>query len=455
MIVSSSNCSSNTVALDDTFLRIPGLKRSRSPETAEDNDDSFSFLNTEGNEPSPTPQRESPGNFVSSTINMPVETKEENEVEQTAEPSPKMTPALVDPRPETDHSRMEVTPRASMPPDSIASFTYENTPEIEPFPPAKRKRGRPAKPRPPLLYTAPNTPSSTADPQSLITPSGLSHLITEGDENAPVEIDHAGETKVTTTGYLGGGREYALKTFQVIGHGEKLFMLATEVARLTGYRDSYLFFLRNRTLRKVVTTQTEKEDLINQEVIPFSYRSRQISVVTARSVFIQFGHRVIQNGQRVRDDYYEDRARKDHHSELHISEGRELRHQAAVAAATAAISTNNTHNAHPPPPAPVAIASSVAHSDAPRPREWHPLPKAKPPIYSGAPWHEQYQSLSAAVMVEKAQAVMRYNSIIAAERKTRSNMWKEWWTPTSARLQAEPQQNEAQLQPGWHGGYHG
>jgi hypothetical protein len=48
------------VALEDTFLRIPGLKRSRSPETAEDNDDSFSFLNTEGNEHSPSPQQESP-----------------------------------------------------------------------------------------------------------------------------------------------------------------------------------------------------------------------------------------------------------------------------------------------------------------------------------------------------------------------------------------------------------
>ena len=52
------------VALDDTFLRIPGLKRSRSPETAEDNDDSFSFLNTEGNEHSPSPQQESPSTIL-------------------------------------------------------------------------------------------------------------------------------------------------------------------------------------------------------------------------------------------------------------------------------------------------------------------------------------------------------------------------------------------------------
>lgn len=336
----------------------------------------------------------------------------------------------------------------------MPSFTYENTPEIE-YPPAKRKRGRPAKnSRPPLTFTEPNTPGSIADPQSLVTPVQIPQLIGDGDEGAPVELDAAGEAKVTRSGYLAGAREYAIKTFTITGHGDKLFMLATEVARLTGYRDSYLFFLRNRNLRKVVTTQTEKEDLIGQEVIPFSYRSRQISVVTARSVFIQFGHRVIANGQRVRDDYYEERARKDHNAEMHLNEGRELRHQAAVAAATAAMSSSNSHNAHLPPPTPVAIASSLAHSDTPRPREWHPLPKAKPPIF-GAPWHENYQPLTASVMLEKVQAASRYNSLIAGERKTRQNMWQEWWIPASARIKTEIQPPETQAQQAWAGGYQG
>ena len=257
-------------------------------------------------------------------------------------------PTIIEPKPEPDTiSCTEATPSTSVPPNSIASVTSENTPEVD-FPPVKRKRGRPAKIRPPVAFTEPGTPASTADAQSLVTPTALPQLIANGDEYAPVEIDTAGETKVTPTGFLEGGREYALKTFTLIGHGDKLFMLATEVARLTGYRDSYLFFLRNRTLRKVVTTQTENGDLISQEVIPFSYRSRQISLVTARSVFIQFGHRVIINGQRIRDDYYEERARKDHQVEMHANEGRELRHQDAVAAATAAMNTSNTHNAHLP-----------------------------------------------------------------------------------------------------------
>ena len=378
--------------------------------------------------------------------------KEESH-EEKKEPTPLPTIVEPQPQPEPDNfSRAEATPSASVPPDSIASFTYENTPELE-FPPVKRKRGRPAKIRPPVVFTEPGTPASTADPQNLVAPTALPQLMADGDENAPVEVDAAGETKVTPSGYLAGGREYALKTFTIIGHGEKLFMLATEVARLTGYRDSYLFFLRNRTLRKVVTTQTEKEDLISQEVIPFSYRSRQISVVTARSVFIQFGHRVILNSQRVRDDYYEERARKDHHVEMHANEGRELRHQAAVAAATAAMNTTNTHNAHLPPPAPLAIASSTPHSDLHRPREY-PLPKAKPPIF-GAPWHEHYQPLSASVMLEKAQAVMRYNSLIAGERKTRANMWKEWWVPASARANVDTELgDEGQTAPQVWTGYH-
>ena len=435
---------------------IPGLKRSRSPESIEDNDDSFLFLNTEGNDHSPSPQQETPGFISYSYTYNPVEEPKENNDEEKKDPTP--IPTIVEPKPEPEehHPRNEATPSASVPPDSIASFTYENTPEVD-FAPVKRKRGRPAKIRPPVVYTEPGTPASTADPQNLVTPTALPQLMADGDENTPLEIDTAGETKVTLTGYLAGNREYALKTFTIIGHGEKLFMLATEVARLTGYRDSYLFFLRNRTLRKVVTTQTEKEDLISQEVIPFSYRSRQISVVTARSVFVQFGHRVIVGGQRIRDDYFEERARKDHHVEMHVNDTRELRHQAAVAAANAAaMNSSNIHNAHLPPPAPLAISSNNPHTDLLRPRDY-PLPKAKPPIF-GAPWHEHYQPLSASLMLEKAQAVMRFNSLIAEERKARANMWNDWWVPASARVDVEQHHegNEQQVhqQQVWTGGYH-
>lgn len=131
-----------------------------------------------------------------------------------------------------------------------------------------------------------------------------------GDEYLPREIDDAGEKKVMPNGALHGGREYRCRTFLVPNRGDKLFMLATESARVLGYRDSYLLFNKNRSLFRIIANQTEKDDLVNQEILPFSYRSRQIAIVTARSMFRQFGSRMIVDGRRVRDDYWESKARK-------------------------------------------------------------------------------------------------------------------------------------------------
>ncbi|KAK2603840.1 hypothetical protein QQS21_003964 [Conoideocrella luteorostrata] len=131
-----------------------------------------------------------------------------------------------------------------------------------------------------------------------------------GDEYLPREIDEFGEKKVMANGQLLGNRTYRCRTFLVPNRGDKLFMLATECARVLGYRDSYLLFNKNRSLYKIIASQTEKDDLVQQEILPFSYRSRQIAIVTARSMFRQFGSRVIENGRRVRDDYWETKARK-------------------------------------------------------------------------------------------------------------------------------------------------
>ncbi|KFA48560.1 hypothetical protein S40293_00357 [Stachybotrys chartarum IBT 40293] len=131
-----------------------------------------------------------------------------------------------------------------------------------------------------------------------------------GDEYLPREIDEFGEKKVMGNGQLLGNRQYRCRTFLVPNRGDKLFMLATECARVLSYRDSYLLFNKNRSLYKIIASQAEKDDLVAQEILPFSYRSRQIAIVTARSMFRQFGSRVIENGRRVRDDYWETKARK-------------------------------------------------------------------------------------------------------------------------------------------------
>ena len=101
-----------------------------------------------------------------------------------------------------------------------------------------------------------------------------------------------------------------MRTFYVLNRGEKKFMLAIACARVLNYRDSYLLFNKNRSLYKIIATQAEKDELIHQEIMYYAYRSRQVAIVTAKSMFRQFGARVIVDGRRVKDDYWEAKARK-------------------------------------------------------------------------------------------------------------------------------------------------
>ncbi|RMZ79253.1 hypothetical protein DV737_g3537, partial [Chaetothyriales sp. CBS 132003] len=123
-------------------------------------------------------------------------------------------------------------------------------------------------------------------------------LTAEADEYVPRDFDEAGDKKVDSLGYLQGGREYKIRTFTLPGRGQKLFMLATECARCLQYRDSYLLFNKNRSLYKIIASVKEKEELVSHDILPYSYRSRQIAIVTARSMFRQFGSRVIKDGRR-------------------------------------------------------------------------------------------------------------------------------------------------------------
>ncbi|KAK3063893.1 chromatin structure-remodeling complex subunit RSC7, partial [Teratosphaeriaceae sp. CCFEE 6253] len=115
--------------------------------------------------------------------------------------------------------------------------------------------------------------------------------------------DEEGDTKVDSKGNLQGGREYRVRTFKVINKEERLYMLSTEPARCCGFRDSYLFFAKHPKLWKVLLTEDEKMDLIARDILPSSYKGRNIGVVTARSVFREFGAKIIVGGRRVMDDY--------------------------------------------------------------------------------------------------------------------------------------------------------
>ncbi|RSL38932.1 hypothetical protein CEP53_014451 [Fusarium sp. AF-6] len=202
-----------------------------------------------------------------------------------------------------------------------------------------------------------------------------------GDEYLPREIDEFGEKKVQPNGTLNGNREYKCRTFLVPNRGDKLFMLATECARVLGYRDSYLLFNKNRSLFKMIATQAEKDDLVQQEILPFSYRSRQIAIVTARSMFRQFGSRVIRDGRRVRDDYWETKARKQGFTEADLAG--EKRPGATKAREAAEAQQNNVLLAGPHP--------EIVYSNNPGPFPGPPQPHlvqpelndSRPRDYSG------------------------------------------------------------------------
>ncbi|ORY87160.1 chromatin remodelling complex Rsc7/Swp82 subunit-domain-containing protein [Protomyces lactucae-debilis] len=122
--------------------------------------------------------------------------------------------------------------------------------------------------------------------------------------------DEEGNGKIYEDGALLPGRQYTSRAFRLPTRGDDYWFLATEIARVTGYRDSYLFFNKNKHLTKFITTDAEKSYLIAQELIPYSYRNRPIGIVSARKCFKTFGSKIIVRGKRVRDDYFAQRARE-------------------------------------------------------------------------------------------------------------------------------------------------
>lgn len=147
------------------------------------------------------------------------------------------------------------------------------------------------------------TGSSHHTSQIALDKDGTMVDVVDGEAQLPDDPD--GEDKVDKLGELKGGREYRVRTFTVLGFGKRLYMLSTEPARCIGFRDSYLFFQKHPKLVKIILTDDQKMDLIRREIIPHSYKGRQIGVVTARSVFREFGSKIVIGGKKIMDDYLE------------------------------------------------------------------------------------------------------------------------------------------------------
>ena len=137
------------------------------------------------------------------------------------------------------------------------------------------------------------------------------------DDQLSLDTDAAGETKIDASGHLQGGRTFRVPTFSLPTRSDpaRQYMLSIDVARALGFRDSAYFFRKHPLLHKLVLSAEEKEALASDARLAGQLRVRNVTVVTARSVFQLVGARIITKGRMVLDDYYEALARKEGHRE--------------------------------------------------------------------------------------------------------------------------------------------
>ncbi|KAG0026709.1 hypothetical protein BGZ82_009350 [Podila clonocystis] len=125
------------------------------------------------------------------------------------------------------------------------------------------------------------------------------------DEENEGDMDDSGEAKITMDGELLGGREYKCKSFKLPDRGDRIYMLSMDPARVLGFRDSYLFFIKNPHLARIITTSEERAWMIREGLLMPNFKNKLIAVVSARSIFKSFGARIIKNGRSKVDDYYD------------------------------------------------------------------------------------------------------------------------------------------------------
>jgi chromatin structure-remodeling complex protein RSC7 len=147
--------------------------------------------------------------------------------------------------------------------------------------------------------------------------------VIEGDEFI-TEEDPKGNTKIDAAGRLLGGRRFKAQTFNLPQrHPEKMFMLAIDAARTSGFRDSLYYFRRNPLAFKLNATQPEKDYLIEIGKLGPHLRTRSVTLITARSAYKLHGAKMLiggwpsrlpylsahypTDGRWVVDDYYEDK----------------------------------------------------------------------------------------------------------------------------------------------------
>jgi chromatin structure-remodeling complex protein RSC7 len=76
-------------------------------------------------------------------------------------------------------------------------------------------------------------------------------------------------------------------------HPHRVYMLAIDAARTSGFRDSLYYFRRNPLAFKLNATQPEKEYLIEAGKLGAHLKTRSVTLVTARSAFKLHGSKMV------------------------------------------------------------------------------------------------------------------------------------------------------------------
>ncbi|KAK9390428.1 chromatin remodelling complex Rsc7/Swp82 subunit-domain-containing protein [Lipomyces mesembrius] len=293
----------------------------------------------------------------------------------------------------------------------------------------------------------------------------------DGDEYIVAEIDPQGEAKLSADGALLDDREFRMRTFTLPNRGSKIFMMATECAKELQYRDSYLLFNKNRSLYKLIATQGDKEALIEMGLLPYAYRSRQIALVTARSMFRAFGSLAVVDGRRVRDDYWEQKARDEGFTEHDFAVEKKPLVSHLTPNAHTATSTPGFQGSGQLDSTPSALESMVFQGiargdsngqivfgsrgsskivDIPLDRIVRIFtassnsttdPQDEPMKFFATPSkgirEDSTRRAPLHSMVEAASAALEFNAFVGQKRRAREQMWKAYWSREMVQKQLE------------------
>ncbi|KAK9377097.1 chromatin remodelling complex Rsc7/Swp82 subunit-domain-containing protein [Lipomyces chichibuensis] len=319
-------------------------------------------------------------------------------------------------------------------------------------------------PRPRSSHAVTKSSSKSKVPAPMPGSQHTTEVLNEdGDEYIVAEIDPQGEAKLSADGALLDGREFRMRTFTLPNRGTKIFMMATECAKELQYRDSYLLFNKNRSLYKLIATQGDKEALIEMGLLPYAYRSRQIALVSARSMFRAFGSLAVVDGRRVRDDYWEQKARDEGFTENDFAvEKKPVFIQHLTPNAHTATSTPGFQGSGQLDSTPSALESMVFQGiargdsngqivfgsrgsskivDIPLDRIVRIFtassnsttdPQDEPMKFFATPSKGIREDTTRRAplhsMVEAASAALEFNAFVGQKRRARQQMWKAYWS---------------------------